>query len=139
MKFFIASVITLASIQSFASGYLCEGVDSENHTYRVKLYNEVDPGAGTKNPAALIVSTPTVGTIATVKGQDIAKINGERAVTFSGISHDYHTGRYVSVQLVIAKAAQAGGKNHFGRLSLAADHVQVDAKLSCAYVLKGNN
>jgi len=126
-------IVTLVSAASFASGFVCTG-----EGYNVKLYNEVRPDLGTKNPAVLVVSSAK-GTIAKLQGSEIEKYNSPNAVAYQGRTNAYDTGRYITVRLEVIKQATGTGDfegQHFARLRINADNGIWTAKLACAPYLK---
>src|SRR4051812_5891296 len=104
MKALIISVLVLVSSNSFASGFVCSG-----QGYSVKLYNQVQPNLGTKNPAVLIVSSENAGTLAVLKGDEIVKSNGNTTVSYSGLINGKQNGRFMSVDLQVVKQPVASG------------------------------
>lgn len=67
----IALAITLSVSPAFASGFRCEG----DSGYRVKVYNQIDPSKGTRNPAKLIISHEDQGTLLVESSEGITKSN----------------------------------------------------------------
>jgi len=135
MKFLVLAVVTLASSLSLASGYVCEG-----QGYRVKMYNEVQPSLGTKNPAVLVVSSAN-GTIARLQGTEIEKDTTNDTTIFQGSNNAVDTGRFLSVQLEVVKQASTSGDfagTHFAILTVNADGGTWTAKMACSEYLKGN-
>jgi hypothetical protein len=133
----ISTVITIASSIAMASGFRCEG-----QGYSVKLYNEVQPSLGTKNPAVLVVSSPEMGTIIRLQGSEIEKLQSVNAVAYQGNTRDVNTGRFASVRIEIVKQPVASGDyagQHFARLQIKSDNGTWTAKLACSEYLKGAN
>jgi hypothetical protein len=134
MKTLLISIaMSLVSSLSLASGFVCEG-----QGYTVRMYNQVQPSQGTKNPAALIVSSGQLGTIAVVKGSDIQLYQTNQAFVYTGVSHDKHTGRFINVELAVSRSTQdnAGEPERLGHLKLTADGGDFAATLVCEQYLK---
>jgi len=131
MKLIALLIFSLASSISMASGYLCSG-----DGYHIKLYNEVMPAEGTKNPAVLVVSSQE-GTLAVLRGDEIAQDLNAESVVYSGTAHDYQTGRFVSVSLLVYRNDEAEGLR-YGELKLNADGATANADVTCKTYLKGD-
>ncbi len=58
MKKLIVALVTLASVQSFADGFVCE---TDAGDLRLKVYNKVNPNEGTRSSSVMVVSNPQVG------------------------------------------------------------------------------
>lgn len=133
MKSLIIILVALSSSVTFASGFRCEG-----QGYRVKLYNQVQPSRGTKNPAIIIVSSEQSGTV--LRLQDIEKTLSARTVTYSGLANAVATGRFMQVRLEIVKEATQTGEfagSRFAVLTINADGGSTSARLACVPYLKG--
>jgi hypothetical protein len=70
-KVLLAISMVLAAGSARADGFVCETMDG---TLKAKVYHEVQPEEGTRNPAVLILSNPSVQagrkTIATFEGNE---------------------------------------------------------------------
>ena len=129
MKLFIVTALTFVSSVAMADGFRCQ-----NNTFHAKLFNETQPGRGTRNPAVLVVSERDVGTLATLEGDEIVKTNGEFVVTYEGQTNSRQDGRFVGVKLEIEKQAEKGGLFaglHLAKLLVNADGVSREATLTC--------
>lgn len=134
MKALVITVLALVSSTSFASGFVCSG-----QGYNVKMYNQVQPSLGTKNPAVLVVSSEQGGTIAVLKGDEIEKASSTNTVSYSGTVNGYQHGRFLHVELQVVKTPVANGPfagQHFGMLTLNTDSKNLSAKLACQPYLK---
>ena len=134
MKALVISVLVLVSSNSFASGFKCSG-----QGYNVKLYNQVQPQLGTKNPAILVVSSEQAGTIAVIQGSDLDKAIGASTVSYSGMANGKANGHFMHVELQVVKQPVANGPfagQHFALLTLNADNGNIQAKLACEVYLK---
>lgn len=130
MKLFIITALSLVSSVAMADGFRCA-----NDDFRVKLYNEVQPENGTRNPAVLVVSEKGVGTIATLDGSEIEKTITETSVIYKGTTNSKLDGRYVSVKLSVRKTPSAYAKyegQHHGVLTINADGETVKQSVLCA-------
>ncbi len=135
MKFaFVIALSLVASSAALADGLICTG-----ETFNVKLYNQVNPAKGTKNPAHLVVSERGIGTVAVLRGLDIEKTSNKRYVAYSGVTNAKRDGRYTSVSLMVKKQAiqegQFAGK-HAAHLVVTANKIDSVDKLVCQRYLK---
>ncbi|MBI3558648.1 MAG: hypothetical protein HY074_20465 [Deltaproteobacteria bacterium] len=136
MKLVIVTALTLVSSISVA---MADGFRCQNNTLRAKLFNETQPGRGTRNPAVLVVSERDVGTLATLEGDEIVKTNGEFVVTYEGQANSRQNGRFVAVKLEIEKQAEKDGifaGLHLAKLLVNADGENREATLTCERYLK---
>ena len=134
MKFVLISILSLVSTIAMADGFRCQGSD-----FRVKLFNQVQPELGTRNPAVLVVSERGVGTIATLQGDEINKLNSPNTVIYHGQGNGYQNGRFVFVRLEVNKTAEEGGiyaGYHLATLEVNADNASRVATLACNRYLK---
>lgn len=132
----MAALVVSASSAAMADGFRCEG-----EGLRVKLYNQVQPSLGTKNPAVLIVSENNAGTLAVVQGDDLVKSLTQDTVIYEGLTHSKHSGRFVSASLEVDKEPHEHGRLaglHLGLLTLVEDQRVTEVKLVCEHYLKGN-
>ncbi|MBI3544951.1 MAG: hypothetical protein HY075_16890, partial [Deltaproteobacteria bacterium] len=127
---FIITALSLVSSVAMADGFRCQGQD-----FRVKLFNETQPGRGTRNPAVLVVSERSIGTLATLEGEEITKTNRSTTVVYEGQTNGRQDGRFVAVKLVVAKTADTDG-THLARLTVNADGQSRSETLSCERYLK---
>lgn len=135
MKYIVVALLSLVSSVAMADGFRCSG-----DGYRVKLYNEVNPKNGTKNPAVFVVYETGVGTLATLFRDEINADYSEEAVTYDGQTNGKLDGRFVYVKLEIEKQAQEQGPlagARLGRLTVNADGESRVADLACTRYLKG--
>jgi hypothetical protein len=130
---FVAVVLALTSSAALASGLVCSG-----EGYNVKLYNEVQPSQGTKNPAILIVSSDKIGTITRLEGSEIEKLYTATAVSYEGQSHNTSTGHFMFVRFAVARQATDANSRR-GHLTLTTDGGTFGANLVCTDYLKGRN
>lgn len=129
MRFFIISLLFLASSAAMADGFRCQGQD-----FRVKLFNEVQPSRGTRNPAILVVSERGIGTIATLDGAGIKKKLHLDTVTYDGQANSRIDGRFVYVKLEISKRVEAQGPFlglHVAKLTVNANSSHRTQVLAC--------
>lgn len=134
MKTLFISAVLLASATSLASGFVCTG-----EHFNAKMYNQVQPSQGTKNPAVLVVSQAKVGTIAVLNSTEISKLNKQYTVVYSGQTNAKASGRFIYVELVIAKATITGGAGagqHAARLTVNADNRNYTEGMVCSAYLK---
>jgi hypothetical protein len=105
MKLFLIALFTLVSSVAMADGFRCQN----DGGLRVKLFNEIQPERGTRNPAILIVSERARGTLATLEGTEIEKTIDEASVTYEGQTNGTRDGRFVYVKLEVSKKAETDG------------------------------
>lgn len=135
MKLFVVVMLSLVSSVAMADGFRCSG-----DGYRVKLYNEVQPERGTKNPAVFVVYEKGVGTVATLYSKEINADYSEEVVTYDGQTNGKLDGRFVYVKLEIEKQKQETGAlagAHLARLTVNADGDSRVAELACMRYTKG--
>lgn len=136
MKYFVVAMLSLVSSVAMADGFRCSG-----DGYRVKLYNEVNPKNGTKNPAVFVVYEKGVGTVATLFRDEISAEYGKEVVTYDGQTNGKLDGRFVYVKLEIEKQAQEQGPlagARLAQLTVNADGESRIAELACTRYLKGD-
>ena len=134
MKFILITALSLVSSAAMADGFRCQG-----EGFRAKLYNEVQPERGTRNPAVLIVSQRNAGTIATLEGDEIEKTVTDHAVAYEGKTNGKVDGRFVYVKLEVAKRARQTGPLaglHSARLTVNQDGASALASMVCDRYLK---
>lgn len=134
MKFVLISFLSLLSSVAMADGFRCQSSD-----FRVKLYNETQPERGTRNPAVLVVFEKGVGTLATLKGEEILKTNDEEFVTYEGQTNSRVDGRFVGVKFEIKKFPEESGINEGffkALLTVNADNATREQTLVCERYLK---
>ena len=134
MKSILSVVLLLVSSVAMADGFRCQGSD-----FRVKLFNEVQPDKGTRNPAVLTVYEKGIGTLVTLRAGEIEKTLDTKSVSYSGKTNSRVDGRYVSVRLEVEKKAQSEGvfaALHLARLTLNAAGESREVFLSCERYLK---
>jgi hypothetical protein len=134
MKTLLISIaFALISSMSMASGFVCQG-----QGYTVRLYNEVQPTQGTKNPAVLIVSSSQLGTIAVLRGTDIQYFTTAKALLYGGDTHNKQTGHFMNVELALSRVAvnDANEPEKLAHLKLTADGGEFNSTLVCEQYLK---
>lgn len=134
MKYALMFVLSLTSSVAMADGFRCQG-----DGFRAKLYNEVQPERGTRNPAVLIVSQRDEGTIVKLEGDEIEKTITERSVSYEGKTNGYQDGRFVFTKLQVAKRPRLMGPlagTYLGVLSVHADGEELAVRLVCDRYLK---
>ena len=134
MKNLLIVAALLVSSTSFASGFVCSG-----QGYRVKMYNQVQPQLGTKNPAVLVVSHAQAGTLAVLSADEIVKTNKVHSVVYSGQTNARTNGHFVFVQLEVVKQPIREGESmgqHVARFAMNADGRSVAATMVCQPYLK---
>ena len=57
MKTVLILLAALTTTNVLASGFICEALDAD---LDIKVYNKVMPAEGTKNPAIMVLSNPTI-------------------------------------------------------------------------------
>lgn len=135
MKLVIITALSLVSSVAMADGFRCQGGD-----FRVKLYNETQPERGTRNPAVLIVSERSIGTVAKLDGADIEKTNKVGSVVYEGKANSKRDGRFVYVKFQVLKRAEVEGVyagQHLARLTLNQNGYSRLQTLACDRYLKG--
>ena len=75
----MALALGFAGTSAFADGFRCEG---DSSTLRVKLYNQVQPEKGTRNPATMVISDAHQGTLLVASGDEIRKHNRQNTVQY---------------------------------------------------------
>ena len=133
MKILFVILISVVSSFAVASGYKCEGIN-----YNAKLFNEVQPSAGTKNPAILVVSSPALGTVFTLEGAEISKDTTVDTIIYSGQGHLKANGEFAYAELVIQKTANDEGV-HYATLTMNAGNTSRESVIWCTDYLKGQN
>jgi hypothetical protein len=137
MKHLFALLFVTLSLSplAMADGFRCIG-----NGYRVKMYNEVKPHRGTRNPAILVVSEEHMGTLATLINNDINKTIHESTVSYEGVAHAARDGRFVYVKLEIGKHVvkkdDEGTRWHDAALTLTMNGETRNEELSCARYYK---
>ncbi len=123
-------------VAGFASGYVCESGDG----VRVRLYHYNNPKKGTRNPAAFVYSTAAEGTLLTVRGKRITRVNLPEEVEYhvpgnEAVDADTVVLRVRYKEGIDEKAPQT---NLPGELSFHQGEERVDSvKLRCLRFLKG--
>lgn len=133
MKYLLfIAMFSLVSSVAMADGFRCSG-----EGFRVKMYNQVQPELGTKNPAVLVVFEKGAGTLATLYGEEIEAEYSSDTLVYGGQTNGKLDGRFVHVNLEIEKQPSEDGKTHAARLTVAENGLRRIAYLACARYLKG--
>jgi len=132
---FIGLTLALMTGMASASGFKCEGLDSG---FRTKLFNHVQPGLGTRVPAAMIVSHEDEGTLLSAKGADIRKRNRANTVQYVTDGNDRLDADTVILQIRFKEGREVieRGETAPGQLVLVKDGTREVYDLSCERYLK---
>lgn len=123
----------IASSSGFASGFTC----TSHEGYKVKLYNQVDPHEGTRNPATFVLSDEN-GTVLVRHDSEITKKNYANSTSYivDGPNISAHTVVF-SVQYKEGIDEKLEIKNVAGRLIFVGDEGRSSVALVCKRYLKG--
>lgn len=130
MKSILFFVLSLVSSVAMADGFRCTGGE-----YRVQFYNQVDPNAGTRNPAVLVVAQRNVGTLAVVQGDDLQKVNTPKTVAYGGRVNSRINGHYMAVTFQVNKQPVQGNVHH-AQLRMNFDGKRIERLLTCERYVK---
>ncbi|MEW6058344.1 MAG: hypothetical protein AB1540_17215 [Bdellovibrionota bacterium] len=136
MKYLVLLVLSLSSSIAMADGFRCKG-----NGYNVKLYNQVDPHHGTKNPAILILSKRSIGTLAKIRGDDLDVLRTKHTVVYEGQTNRTIDGRFISIQLEVSRKPlfrSKKGDEHGGTLVISADRGTEYTHVACTRYRKTN-
>jgi hypothetical protein len=99
------------SFSAHADGFLCKSTEDDSPDLVAKLYDQVNPALGTRNPAVLVVAS-SKGTIAVVYGDDLTKTDRGPSVTLGGHTtrvSETEIGNVSFVGLTLQKKANIDG------------------------------
>lgn len=125
-------MFSLVSSVAMADGFRCSG-----EGFRVKMYNQVQPDLGTKNPAVLVVFEKGTGTLASLYGDEIEAEYSSETVMYAGQTNGKLDGRFVHVNLEIEKQPSVDAETHAARLIVAENGLRRIAHLACSRYIKG--
>ena len=123
--------VGLLTSNAFGSGFKCDG-----EGYSVQYYNQVDPQLGTRNPAALIVSSEA-GTLLVRKGGAIRKNTRANTTQYVVEGNRQLDADTAILQIAFKEGVEvlAKGETVDGQLILVQDGQRIVFELSCARYL----
>lgn len=123
---FIAVLVLLSAVtSSAATGFRCDG-----QGIRIQFYRH-----GDFSPAALIVSSRGIGTIATLKDEEIVEGKTSRTQNFQGQTKSWLTGDPLDVEFFVVDEAREDGKyagSHFGQLIVTDEGGTYKINMACS-------